>query len=109
MRNTDKIAIRIVADEYRLDDTEALEHIMAIVSRGDEDALSQISGILAESGRGPDAAGDDLPDDLPDGYDPDSGEFGDFDEGDLAIDEGMEELSLIDACLNDILKPNRSA
>jgi len=99
MKNADRIAVRITNNEYRLDDAEALEHIMAIVNRGDEDALSQIGGILAESGRGPDA----IKDDLPAGYDPDSGEFGDFDDGDSADALG-EELSLVDACLNDILK-----
>lgn len=98
MGNADKIAARIAGDEYRLGDAEALGHIMAIVSRGDEDALSQIGGILAETGRGPDA----IRDDLPLGYDPDSGEFGDYDEGEIG--EGVEETSLIDACLNDILK-----
>jgi len=97
MSNADRIANRIAADEYKLDDAEALEHIMAIVSRGEEDALSQIGGILAESGRGPDAVRDDMPA----GYNPDTGEFGDFDEGDVI----GEEMSLIDACLDDILKP----
>ena len=104
MENADRIAIRITADEYRLGAAEALEHITAIVSRGEEDALEQITGILAEAGH---AVVTVLDDDTPD-YDPDSGEFGDFDEVDDLLGEGMHEddMSLINACLDDILKPN---
>lgn len=107
MRNADRIAIRITADEYRIGDAEALEHIMAIVGRGEEDALIQIAGILAETGRAPNAVRDDLPP----GYDPESGEFGDYDDGDPAhvLGEGVEEMNLIDACLDDLLKHSPSA
>ncbi len=104
MRNADRIAIRITADEYRIGDAEALEHIVAIVGRSEDDALAQIAGILAETGRGPAAVRDELPP----GYDPESGEFGDYDEGDQthALGEGME-MSLIDACLDDLLRPHK--
>jgi len=100
MSNADRLATRIVSDEYRISDAEALEHIIAIVRRGEEDALSQIGGILAESGR----VLDDVVDDTSDGYDPDTGEFNDFNEGD-SVDALGGGLSLVDACLNGILKP----
>lgn len=101
MGNADRIATRIT-DEYRLGDAEALEHITAIVRAGGAaiNTLERITGILAESGRNLSDEGDDVPS----GYDPDSGEFIDFDDGADALGEGMheEELSLIDACLDDI-------
>ncbi len=105
MGNADRIAIRIAADEYSLGDGEALAHILAIVRAGGEDAMSQISGILTESGRDPSAI-DDMP---PDAFDPDSGEPIDYDEDLGDVGEGVQELSLIDACLDDILTSQRIA
>lgn len=110
MRNADRIAIRITADEYAIGDTEALEHIVAIMRRGDDDALDQIGGILAESGRDTSA----VMDDMPTGFDPDSGEpIDDYEDAPDGLGEDMyeeEDVSLIDACLDDILKPrSRSA
>lgn len=100
MGNAGRIATDITADEYALGDTEAIEQITAIVRRGGEDALDQIADILTESGRDPSVA---TMDDLPPGYDPDTGEFEDYDEGDPL--DTMRELDLIEACLSDILKP----